>query len=263
MDVLDRHWDNLFGRCALDGESWHSITTTYSLDGEVTGSRKFIRTFYPNSDRSVITHTNRYYEANGSVREQSWQIDKEQCNQPNGLIHPAAGSMRALSCGNGVRAWITPKWQVGRTASPELFIPNGNRRNSLVIIYSAVGRLDRIFHIREQLDEFPAPPSPPPDFDSSALWNVTRTQMTPDLHISRETPTEPVTLDSILNGDRGLMLTDGVAVYTPEKVTQGQAFDVVVGQAISQNHYERVKVKYDDSGNFSLLISEVFHTASS
>ncbi|MBE9040847.1 DUF3598 family protein [Oscillatoriales cyanobacterium LEGE 11467] len=258
MNVLDRHWENLFGSCSLDGEAWHSITTTYSANQQQIGSRKFVRSFYPNSDRTSITHINCYHEANGSTRERTWEINKSECNQLDGLIHPAAGSMRALSVGDGVTAWVTPKWVAGRSVSPELFVPHGDRRQSLVIVYSTVGWIDRIFHIREQLGEFPPQPSPPQNIDRSGQWKVTRSQMTPNLQISRETPTEPVELAALLDRDLERTLTDGVVVYTPEKLTQGKAFEIASGQFISEKTYKQVRVNYTDAGVFNLLTTEAF-----
>ena len=258
MNLLDRHWENLFGSCSLDGEAWHSITTTYSANQHEIGSRKFVRSFHPNPDRTSITHINRYYEANGSTRERTWQIDKSECNQPDGLIHPAAGSMRALSVGEGVTAWVVPKWMPAGSVSPELFIPDGNRRQSLVIVYTTVGWLDRIFHIREQLDEFAPPPSPAADIDRSGRWQVTRTQMTPDLEICTENPPEPVELDSLLDRNLERSLADGVVVYAPEKLTQGEGFEIGAGQFLGDRTYKQVRVRYNSSGVFDLLSAECF-----
>jgi hypothetical protein len=38
----------------------------------------------------------------------------------------------------------------------------------------------------------------------------------------------------------------------------GEEFEIVAGKLFAENEYKRLTAKYDDSGAFTLLISEVF-----
>ena len=44
----------------------------------------------------------------------------------------------------------------------------------------------------------------------------------------------------------------------PEKVKEGEEFELVVGKMVTDNKYKRMTVKYDKDGKFKQLISEVF-----
>ncbi|ARV58482.1 hypothetical protein BZZ01_07355 [Nostocales cyanobacterium HT-58-2] len=55
-------------------------------------------------NKTHLTHINRYLDTNGHVEEKTWQIERETCNQPDGVIYPAIPLMRTLSFGAGASA---------------------------------------------------------------------------------------------------------------------------------------------------------------
>src|SRR3712207_1930161 len=154
MNGLEKNWDNLFGEYTTNETAWHGRWMVYSPNQEVIKSQQAVRSFRSNSDNTVITHTNRYLDANGNVEEKTWQIARETCNQPNGVIHPAMPWMRSLSFGAGATAWISHKFIPGQPFGVELFFRDHKWRSSAAIVYGENGELNRIVHIREHLGCF-------------------------------------------------------------------------------------------------------------
>src|SRR6476620_2356850 len=155
MNLSEQNWNNLFGEYTIEETAWHGCWTTYSPKQEVRNYKQAVRSFQSNSDNTVITHINRFVNA----EEKIWHIDRETCNQPDGVIHPAIPFMRALSFGAGASAWLSPRFVSGKPFGVEFFFRDGNLRTSVAIIYGEDGLLDRIIHIREHLNHFCDDPS--------------------------------------------------------------------------------------------------------
>lgn len=155
MNAQEQNWLNLFGNHTNEGFAWHGIWTRYSPKIEVINSFKGIRRFWANEDKTVIYHTNNYIYADGSTEEKKWQLDKQTCNQPDGLIHVALPNMRSLSFGEGATGGVSKKLVPGKNFGVELFFKHEVWRTSVAIIYGINGDLERIVHIREHLDSFP------------------------------------------------------------------------------------------------------------
>lgn len=45
----------------------------------------------------------------------------------------------------------------------------------------------------------------------------------------------------------------------PKKLRVGEEFEIIAGKLVAENEYKRLTAKYNDSGAFTLLISEIFH----
>ncbi|MBD2185462.1 DUF3598 family protein [Aerosakkonema funiforme] len=258
MNSQEQNWTNLFGKITSEGIAWHGIWTRYSPEKEVLESFQGVRNFRANENKTVITHTNNYIYADGSTAEKSWQIEKETCNQPDGIMHPALLSMRALSFGQGVNAVVSKILENEEYFGVELFLQHENFRTSLTPIYGKTGDLERMTLIREQLGSFPDE-KPELEVDNiSGNWIGKREYMTPDLKVSPASETQQLVLDANAGKNKTFFLPDGVVVNAPKKVEFGEEFEIAAGKFVSKNEYKRLTAKYDESGKFSLLISEVF-----
>ena len=72
MNDLEKNWNSLFGEYTTDDTAWHGRWTVYSPNQEVMKSQQAVRSFRSNLDNTVITHINRYFDANGNVEEKTW-----------------------------------------------------------------------------------------------------------------------------------------------------------------------------------------------
>ncbi|MBD1869421.1 DUF3598 family protein [Cyanobacteria bacterium FACHB-471] len=132
MNNLDRNWNNLFGKYATDETAWYGLWTAYSSNQEVSQSKRVIRSFQSNLDNTIITHTSRYIDAQDNVvDEKAWQIDRETCNRPDGVVHPAMPWMRSLSLGATATAWISPRFIPGKPFGVELFFREDDQRSCM------------------------------------------------------------------------------------------------------------------------------------
>lgn len=256
MELKEQHWQQLFGHQTQAEESWYSISTAYTPYRSVIRTSKFVRTFHLATDGRSILHTNRYYNGDGSYREQSWTIDKTQCNLDDGVIHPAAGEMRALSCDRGVTAWIFPALNRSQF-NVELFIPDGDRRYSAVIIYGDAGKLEMIYLIREQLGQFSDRAIGEPISSLPDRWRLTRTHMTPTLQVSTHAIPASEIVDPTVEETAGLFFQDGIVIHAPD-IKTGQAFEISLGQLVREERFDRVTVVYDCMGNFQALRKDRF-----
>jgi hypothetical protein len=97
MSDREQNWTNLFGEYTSNEIAWHGIWTVYSPEKEIIksdalrqGSRqRATRSFSVNEDKTIVTHINRHFHPDGSHDEKIWHLDKEKCNFPDGVVHPA------------------------------------------------------------------------------------------------------------------------------------------------------------------------------
>jgi hypothetical protein len=259
MNLQEQHWQKLFGHVTTEGNPWYGEWTVYSPEQEVLKSSKGIRILQANPDKTVIDHINQFPSPDGSTQEKQWKIDKEACNQSDGLLHPADESKRALSLeGGGATAWVPKILKTEHPFSVELFLKHEDWNTSIGSIYDGSGCLEKILHLREHLGSFPNTPEKPPIKNLSGNWIGKKECMTPDTKISTLEETQELVLDPTQGKNETFFLPDGVVVNIPKRVNVGEEFELVAGRFVSHNEYKRLTAKYDKSGAFALLISEVF-----
>jgi Domain of unknown function (DUF3598) len=56
-----------------------------------------------------------------------------------------------------------------------------------------------------------------------------------------------------------IFLPDNIIVNTPQKVNIGKEFEIVSSKLVTEHTYQRLTAKYNNSGAFTMLISEVFN----
>lgn len=252
MNNSDRNWNNLFGEYTTDETAWHGQWNTYSPDQRLTKSQQVIRSFRSNSNNTVITHTNRYIDAGGNVNEKIWKIDREVCNQPDGVMHPASSSMRSLSFGAGATAWIRQKLIPGEAYGVELFFRDYKRRTSVVIVYGENGQLSQITHIREHLGRLLEEPL---NLDStiSVSWIGKKRSMTPDLNISPEEDTR-ISFAQMGEHDKITFLPGNMILIFPKKVSVDQPIQIAAGQRTADRQLKYLATCYK-AGEFTSLVS--------
>jgi hypothetical protein len=259
MYTLEQHWEKMFGHVDTEGSPRYGFWTVYSPEKEVIKSSQGIRILHANPDKTVITHTNQFPLPDGTVQEKQWQIEKQTCNLADGLLHPANPDKRALSLTDGgTSAWVTKQLEPGRSFSVELFLKDGDWNTSIGSIYTENGCLEKILHLREHLGSYPEEAQLEEINNLSGNWIGKKQSMSPDLRISAEEETQGLVLDPTKGKNETFYLPDAVVVNIPKRVSLGEAFDIVAGKLVAENKYKRLTAKYDSSGAFVLLISEVF-----
>ncbi len=260
MNLQEQHWEKLFSHLTTEGSPWYGVWNVYSPEEKLIKSSKGIRILQANDDKTVITHTNQFPSPDGSMMEKQWKIVKENCNRPDGLLHPADESKRGLSLvGDGATAWVPKSLETGRPFAVELFLKHGDFNSSIGSIYEASGCLEKILHLREHLGSFPNSPEQPKIESLSGKWIGKKESMTSDLKISNPGETLELLLDKTGGKNETFLLPDGVVVNIPKKLNLGEEFEIVAGKLVTESEYQRLSAKYDESGSFCLLISEVFH----
>lgn len=262
MNAQEQNWLNLFGNYTPEGIAWHGTWTRYSPEIEVINSFQGIRKFWANEDKTIIYHTNNYIYADGSTEEQTWQLDKQTCNQPDGLMHVALPSMRSVSVGQGTNGGVSKKLVPGKNFGVELFFRHEVWRTSVVIVYGVNSDLERMVHIREHLDSFPVQSPGSEVKEIKGKWLGERTSIDSALNISVTEPTPELVLDPTNGINKTLFLPDGIVINAPEKLKIGQDFQLIAGRFVAENQFKRLTAKYDEHGDFQLLISEVFYRQS-
>ncbi|BAY24494.1 hypothetical protein NIES2100_42890 [Calothrix sp. NIES-2100] len=259
MNAQEQNWSNLFAHHTPEGMSWHGIWTRYSPDLEVIQSFQGIRSFRANEDKTVIYQTNNYTYADGSTEEKNWQLDKQTSNQPDGIIHTAIPSMRALSIAPGVQAWLSKTFEPGKHFGMELFFRHEDWRNSVSVIYGENSAVEKITHIREHLGSFPAETPGAKVKTIEGKWIGKKQYITPDLTVSNAETIQNLVLAPLEEQNQTFFLPDGIVINAPTSLSIGQEFDIIAGRFVSENQFKRLTAKYDNFGNFQLLISEIFH----
>lgn len=260
MNNQEQNWTNLFGGLPAEGISWYGTWTKYSTALEVLTSFQGERNFVPNENYTVITHTNNYTYADGHKEQQQWQIDKRSCNHPDGMTHPAFSSTaKALSFGKGATVSMRKILEQGKYFGAELFFQHQDWRTSVVISYGENGDLAALFQIREHQNSFPEQPPVVKIENISGNWWGTKQSMTPDLKTSNIEAITGLAIDPTQGQNENFFLPDRVILNCPKQVKLGEAFELVAGKMLADHLYKRLTVKYDQTGAFSQLISEVFN----
>ena len=173
MNRQEQHWEQLFGKLTTEGTPWCGIWNVYSPEKEVIKSSQGIRNLRANADRTVITHTNQFLLPDGSKMEKQWEIEKKDCNLPDGLLHPAAPTKRSFALLDyGASTWAPQSLKSGENFSIELFLKDENWNTSVGLIYDQNGYLEKILHLREQMGSFPDVPEKPEV--KKFVWKVER-----------------------------------------------------------------------------------------
>lgn len=259
MNLQEQNWTNLFDNHTLEDTAWHGTWTQYSLNQEVINTFQCVRTFRTNEDKTLIYQTNNYTYSDGSTEEKSWQLEKQICNQPDGLVHKAVPSMRALSFGQGASAWLSKTLKPETKFALELFFKHNHWRTSVGIIYAENHEIERITQIREHLGSFTVEPPGSEVKEIDGQWIGQKQYMNPDLSIFDAEAIQELILDPTKGINKTVFLPDAVVVNIPEKVKIGKEFQILAGRFVTQSIFKRLTAKYDVFGNFELLISEVFH----
>lgn len=66
-------------------------------------------------------------------------------------------------------------------------------------------------------------------------------------------------IDPTQGKNETFLFPDRIVMNCQKQIQVGEAFELVAGKLVADNLYKRLRVKYDDSGNFILLVSEIFH----
>ncbi|MGB3655878.1 MAG: DUF3598 family protein [Rivularia sp. (in: cyanobacteria)] len=258
MNLQDKNWENLFGHITTEGVAWHGIWTMYSLEKEVLNSFKAVRKFQANEEKTLITHTNKYIYSDGTESERIWQIEKQICSQPDGVIHPALLSTRAISFGDDKNAVVPKKLETGKRFGTELFFRYQDWRTSVVSVYAESGNLERITIIREHLNSFPNIPAKAEIEKLPGKYIGRKESMNSDLQISASAENQELVLEPTKVKNKTISLPDEITVNIPEKINIGEEFEIASGKLVANNEYKRLTANYDNSGAFAMLISEVF-----
>ncbi|MDZ8053326.1 MAG: DUF3598 family protein [Aulosira sp. ZfuVER01] len=259
MNAQEQNWSNLFGHLTSEGMSWYGTWTFYSPELEVIKSYQGVRSFRVNKDKTVIYQTNNYTYTDGSTEEKNWQLEKQICNQADGIIHTAVPSMRALSITPAVYAWLSKTFESGKYFGLELFFRNEDWRTSVAVIYRENNVIERITHIREHLGSFPTQSPGAEVKNIDGKWIGEKQHLTPDLKVSNPEPVQNLVLVPLEDKNQTFFLPDGIVISAPTTLRIGQEFNIIAGRLVSLNQFKRLTAQYDTLGNFHLLISEIFH----
>ncbi len=256
---INQHWQRFFAQYDEEGIAWHSIVTAYSPNKELLKTYQFISEFQANHDRTVITHTKKSPSPDGNLSETTWQIKQENCNLPDGIMHPASSSRRGLSFGTVGTAWLSKTLETGQIFSVEILLQHENKRHTIVLVYSKNGELEKIVPIREQMGSFPTS-EPLPEINAiSGQWVGKQQLMSPDLKLSPLVEISELVLDATGGENETLFFPDRLVVTIPKQVKIGNEFELGFGAMVSAKKYQRLRVKYDNYGVFQQLISEAFY----
>jgi len=263
MNLQAKHWDKLFGNLTTEGTARYGVWTVYSPEQEVIKSSKGIRILQANEDQTVITHTNQFPLPDGTTQEKQWKIEKTTCNLPDGLLHPADSSKRALALLEyGATAWVAKQFELGQRFSVELFLKHQDWNTSIGSIYDEKGCLEKILCLREHQDSFPDTPEAPRVTQLLGTWQGTQQSVRADLNQSDPQTINELVLDPTQGKNQTFCLPDGVVVTIPLQLTVGEDFEIVAGKLVTANEYQRLTAHYDSSGKFSRLVLEIFHRQS-
>lgn len=258
MNPTEANWLNLFDTYSPSGTTWHALTTAYSLGLAVTRSYKFKRRFATNDDKSIIYHTNTYYQAEGQEQEQSWQFDRQEYSQSDGVVHPAAQKMRTIGFSNETSIWLSPQFDPNNNFGFEAFFLANDTRYSMIVGYQ-IRDLARFAMIKEHKTEFPEAVNDEKITDLIKTGSLQRITMTPDLQTSTEELTnQNLDLSSTPEGNENYFLPEQMYLNLPGTIIKDQAFSIAIGKQTTSDRYKQITIKYDQAGKLAELVSEVY-----
>ncbi|HAC62445.1 MAG TPA: hypothetical protein DCF68_02635 [Cyanothece sp. UBA12306] len=258
MNAADQNWANLFLTQNSNCGSWHGLWTSYNTNQEFIQQKKVIRDFHSNSEGTIVDHQNTYLNEDGSSSKQKWEIDKLTSNQPDGVIHPAATSMRTLASGNGESVWISKQLEIGQLFGGEFFFRHQNWRNSVVILYGQKGIIDRLTLICEHDGNFPDSYPKEVIDDLEDDWIGSTKLMTPDLNLIEEKEPKKLTLKIAQPNYQTFNLPGSFIIQTPVEYKVGESFKIQVGKLITKNQYKQISANYNNQGQFEGILWETF-----
>ncbi|MEL7037667.1 MAG: DUF3598 family protein [Cyanobacteria bacterium J06592_8] len=261
VNLQEQNWINLFGKYETDSPGWFGTWTYFSPEKEVIKTFQGIRCFQANEDKTIITHTNNLTFADGNTSSKCWSLEKQSCSQPDGVIHPALPSMRAIYLSQNATAGVTQKRETEQSFGAELFFYYEDRRASIIQMYNNQGQLERIIKISEKWGEFPEHPPTETFTQLSGIWSGEKQLITPDLKRSEPEKIEEYTFDQASDQNQ-MTLPGGFFCYPQKLISLGEPFEIKAGQLISEREYKQTTVKYNQSGNFVQLNFEVFNRKS-
>ena len=261
MNPTQTNWLNLFGEYIPSSTTWHALTTFYSLGLSPTRSYKFKRTFTTNPDKSIIYHTNTYYSANGQTEEKNWQLNQQECSQSDGVVHPAAETMRAIGFANDTSVWVPHQFDPLKSFNLEAFFQEKENRYSIIPAYQ--GRnMSTFVLIIENTTEFPAGVKDEKITELAKSGSLTRITMTPDLQTStQELANQNLDLSSTAEGNETYFLPENIYLNLPGIITKDQEFSLTIGKQTNPTLYKQLTIKYDATGKLTELVSEVYDLA--
>ncbi|AFZ35373.1 hypothetical protein Sta7437_1815 [Stanieria cyanosphaera PCC 7437] len=258
MIAQETNWFNLFGQYVPEKTTWHALTTVYSIELEVIRSYKFTRTFSTNADKSIIYHHNIYYLPDNQIKEQSWKLERQKCNQPDGVFHPEAENMRAIGFGNETSIWISKTFSHNHNFGSEVFFQQQDWRYSVIPVYEG-GNLSRIVTIKENKQHFPTQINEEKITNLSGKWQLKQIKMKPDLKTSnQEFASQEIQNSVFIKTNQNYFLPEKIILNVPSIIPMNQTFEMLVGKQITDNLYKQIKVQYNSSGKLSELTSEVY-----
>ena len=259
MTLQETNWLNLFGKYAQNKTTWHALTTVYSPELEIIRSYRFTRSFSTNADKSIVYHQNIYYLPNEQIKKQSWELEQQQCDRSDGIIHPEAEHMRAIGLENGTSIWLSKQFGLDEKFGMEVFFQQQDWRYSVIPMYQGEN-LARIVTIKENTQHFPSQINPEKIDNLSGKWHLKRIQITPDLQKStEELSSQEIELHSSVETNQSYFLPERIMLNLPKVIEAGREFFIVVGKQITDNTYKQVKTQYEPNGQFMGLISDTYN----
>ncbi|GBF82225.1 DUF3598 family protein [Aphanothece sacrum] len=258
VNLQEQHWTRLFGNVTTEPIPHYGSWTVFSLENTILRNFQGLRILQANEDLTILTHTNKFPQNDGTFQEKSWEIKKETCNLADGLLHPADPTKRSFSILEyGATSWFPQKLIPGIQFSVEFFLKYDPSNDSIGGIYGDNGVLDRIIMIREQLGDFPCEPLTPLT-NISGSWQGEKLTMMPDLRILEPEIIPKLILDPSEGQNQTFFLPDQVVLTIPKMVKLGEAFQMFAGRLVTANRYQRLSVMYNELGNFVSLSNETF-----
>ncbi|MEL6437668.1 MAG: DUF3598 family protein [Cyanobacteria bacterium J06621_8] len=258
MTPQEANWHNLFGEYTPEGTTWHALTTVYSLELEIIRDYQFTRKFSTNNDKTIVYHQNTYYLPDGQTKEQSWELEQQKCSQKDGVFHPEAEQMRAISFGNETSIWVSKQFIPDHNFGAEVFFQQQDKRQSIIPVYEK-GKLARMVIIKENQTEFPAKINADKIKSLAADWSLKQIKMKPNLQAAvEEISHQQINFNLDLADNQSYFLPEKVYLNLPSIIKESTDFQMIVGQQITPSIYKQIKTQYDSTGKLTELISEVY-----
>ena len=233
-------WDQHLG-------AWQGRWTRYSPSGDVIETFQSTRAFTADLPRTAIEQVNSYVFPDGRRVQKQWTYNRDDQSLATGFAHPASATMRGLAFSNGAAAWLVPTPQPQSWMPFELFLKQGDLRQSVGVVYGKDGRLVRTASIREGLAGFPG------QFWSDRIgqeaawslegdWVGKGELMRADLSRS---PLPSTTWKPWEESQALHYLPDKTILSCPDKIQAGQPFSLTVIWMIEDDLMQSIAAEYD------------------
>ena len=166
--------------------------------------------------------------------------------------------MRAIGFGNETSIWVSKQFRPNHNFGSEFFFKHNDWRYSVIPVYQE-GNLARIVMIKENPTQFPPRIDQEKITDLSGNWSLKQIKMMPDLQMSTEDfPPQEIKLDSSFEDNQSYFLPEKIYLNLPKIISEGRAFEIIIGKQITANLYKQIKTQYEPTGKLIDLISEVY-----